>query len=315
MNNYTQLLDMCEMYNDILTSAESLDVTYRETQAVSEALAAVHEIMIDLQTFGYNDITISKFKKNDILMNCDKAKLCLKYKSVEGLSAESIKEGFIKFFDKVAEFIKKAIIWVRNLFDKTAYKCKAVLKNRSAILMDKPVSAIIPRDNLGRIIAGTDAVGNAVKELKIEVSANSVKCKAVTGDYLKALAAHSNNIIGVDTLDRICWGTDDLFKTMKDVTLEGAGYQINDPAVLCEAYLKREKTYTDAGAAFIADVGNRAKYNLGISTFDDSRKATSLRMAINARVSLYKMLLDTQKEVSKCINQFYFCIDKAVIDV
>jgi hypothetical protein len=309
MNN--KVIDICLQYNQIQEHLRTMDDKMLQLKEVSDALETVEALINDVREFGYNEIVVARMQRCEMMHElCSNLDLCIKHKSVESL-ANPEESGLKKFFSMVSVIVKKIIEFLQDLFNTASAKCRQIIKDRSLIVLNKPV-ATYKKDDFKKMILATSVMKNYMDE-NVSASRRSVKMSTDIESHLNDIANGTQSVIEYRGHGYFEFGSGKP-KIETSMTLEDAGWTVNDGTNLASEFVNKCKSYTAIGS-FINTLVN--EYSFGKFEYDlNSRDRYIVRTAFNANTSMYSLMAKLQAESVRQILAFYNCIDDSnVINV
>ena len=117
-----KILEICALQSKMYDQMMKIDEAVLKATQMDEVVASVTQLVKDVQSFGYTDINVDRIKSCEALKEFCNVDMCLKYKSVEALSTDTIKEAFKKFLKMIVDVVRKIIEFIQDLFNTTAAK-------------------------------------------------------------------------------------------------------------------------------------------------------------------------------------------------
>ena len=298
------------LYADLQDQMQSMDDEMRKLQSVTDSLEAVESLMQEVRTYGFTDYTVARMQKCEMLKDLTKLDLCIKYKSVEGLGQPE-QTGLQRFFATVTAIIKKIIEFFQNLFNTASAKCRQVIKDRSLIKLDKPVRTY-KKEDLQKAALAANVLKTYMDE-RVRTSFSNVTAPEGIDAHLTTICQKMNGVVmyagkGIFNISRKA------LMLNPNMTLDMAGWTVNDGTNLASNYLNKAKSFTTIGTVLVAFINaNRAsKTSIG----HNSEDMRFIWTTYNADTSMYATMAHLQAAIVKQVLAFYQCIDDSnVVDV
>lgn len=302
MNN--KVIDICLQYNQIQEHLRTMDDKMLQLKEVSDALETVEELMQDVRQFGYNEIVVARMQRCKMMHElCSNLDLCIKYKSVESLDKPE-ESGLKKFFSMVVTIVKKIVEFLQDLFNTTSSKCRQIIKDRSLIVLNKPV-ATYKKEDFKKLIIATSVMKNYMDE-NVRASIQTIKMSTAIESHLNDIANGTQSVIEYHGKGYFAFGSGKP-KIENSMTLEDAGWTVNDGTNLASEFVNKCKSYTTIGSLINTFANEYAFKNFEYDL--NYRDRQIVRTAFNANISMYSLMAKLQAESVRQILAFYNCID------
>lgn len=301
-----KILEICTLRDHMIEQMAMIDEQLLRATKMDEVVASVNQLVKDVQKFGYTDAVVDKIKSCEALKEFCNVDMCLKYKSTEVLSMDTVKEAFKKFLKMIGDVIAKIMEFLQDLFNTTSAKCRQIIKDRSLIKFDKPVD-VITKDDMHKVMISVEVCKNFL-DAHVKVTSESVNSHSALPNVLSTVEIGSKGIIVYSkTSGKISLNP----PTKRTITLTDAGYDINDVTGIASSYLNKAKSYTAMGAFMKSCMAENLLSRM--NPYDDDY--TWMKAAIRANASIYSVLAKTQSLIVSNIHSFWKCIDDSNVVV
>ena len=301
-----KILEICALQSKMYDQMMKIDEAVLKATQMDEVVASVTQLVKDVQSFGYTDINVDRIKSCEVLKEFCNVDMCLKYKSVEALSTDTIKEAFKKFLKMIVDVVRKIIEFIQDLFNTTAAKCRQIIKDRSLIKFDKPVD-VITKDDMHKVMISVEVCKNFLDQ-HVKITSEEINSHSQLPNVLAAVETGSKGIITyAKESGKFKLNAPDKVNS----TLTDAGYNINDVTGVANSYLNKTKSYSEIGAFM-----TRCWSESLLSKLNHYDKDYSwMRAAIRANASMYSTLAKTQSLIVGNIVAYWKCIDDSNVVV
>jgi hypothetical protein len=301
-----KILEICALQSKMYDQMMKIDEAVLKATQMDEVVASVNQLVKDVQKFGYTDLNVERIKRCESLKEFCNVDLCLKYKSTEAFSMDTVKEAFKKFLKMISDVIAKVMEFLQDLFTMTSAKCRQIIKDRSLIKFDKPVD-VITKDDMNKVMISVEVCKNFLDQ-HVKITSESVGSHSQLPQVLSAVETGSKGIIVYSKES----GKVSLNPPSKStVTLTDAGYDVNDVTGIASAYLNKSNSYTAIGAFMKSYTAESLLSKM--NPYDDDY--TWMKAAIRANASIYSVLAKTQSLIVNNIHSFWKCIDDSDVVV
>ena len=291
-----KILEICALQSKMYDQMMKIDEAVLEATQMNEVVASVTKLVKDVQSFGYTDINVDRIKSCEALKEFCNVELCLKYKSVESLG-EAAKEAFKKFCRVVVAIVNKLIVFFQDVFNTTSSKCKQIISNRSNIDLNKAVN-VINNSDLKKMLSVTKECQACIDKY---ITDNAESVDMIYEDEVEKIAESSEGMIAYD---RSTGSISFTPPERKSLTLDDAGFTINDITALASAFTEKSKSYNAFGHAIL-----KLTHRVELMRIVE-KDYVALKHYLQTVSTAYSMMAKAQTEVMRQLAAYWSCIKK-----
>lgn len=291
-----KLVEICALHDQMYERMAALNDDLRKSEEICRITDSVAAIVKDVQNFGYTDAVVDKIKSCEALKEFCNVELCLKYKSVESLG-EAAKEAFKKFCSAVVAIVNKLITFFQDVFNTTSSKCKQIISNRSNIDLNKAVN-VINNPDLKKMLSVTKECQACIDKY---ITGNGESVDMIYEDEVEKIAESSEGMIAYN---RSTGSISFTPPERKSLTLDDAGFTVNDITALASAFTEKSKSYNAFGQAIL-----RLTHRVELMRVAE-KDYVALKHDLQTISTAYSMMAKAQTEVMRQLTAYWSCIKK-----